>query len=75
MIGCRAIKDVIIRELDTVTVFVRGGVMQDIQNITIGLRIRVQDYDIDNLTDKELQEETETDEEGHLCIVSIWEYQ
>ncbi len=73
MIGCRAIKDVIIRELDTVTVLVRGGVIQDIQNIPAGIRIRVQDYDIENLTDKELQEETETDEEGHPCVVSIWE--
>ena len=55
MIGCRAIKDVTVMELDEVTVFVRGGVIQDIQNIPAGVRIRVQDYDVDNLTEQELR--------------------
>ncbi len=75
MIGCRAIKSITIHELDTITVYVRGGVIQDIQNIPEGIQIRVQDYDIDNLTDKELQEETEPDEEGNPCVVGVWENQ
>ncbi len=73
MIGCRAIKNVTVIELDEVTVFVRGGVIQDIQNIPAGVRIRVQDYDVDNLTEQELREETEMDEEGDPCMVSVWE--
>ena len=61
------------KELETVTVFVRGGVIQDIQNIPIGVRIRVQDYDVENFTEQELRDETELDEEGDPCMVSIWE--
>lgn len=75
MIGCRAIKRITIHELETIIVYVCGGVIQDIQNIPEGIQIRVQDYDIDNLTDKELHEETEPDEEGNPCVVGIWENQ
>ncbi len=72
MVGHRGIKDVSVLELDTITVFVRGGVIQDIQNIPAGVRIRVQDYDVGSLTKQELLKETEPDEEGDPCIVSIW---
>ncbi len=72
MIGCRAIKDVTVMDLDEVTVFVRGGVIQDIQNIPSGVRIRVQDYDVDSLTAQELREKTEPDEEGDPCMVYTW---
>ena len=73
MIGSRGIKDVSVLELDTITVFVRGGVIQDIQNIPAGVKIRVQDYDVDNITKQELLNETEPDEEGDPCMVSFWE--
>ena len=73
MIGCRAIKEVRVEELVTVTVYLRGGLIQDMQNIPPGIRVRVQDYDIENLTAQEIADETEADTEGNPCIVSLWE--
>jgi hypothetical protein len=73
MIGCRGIKNVSVEEPVTVTICVRGGIIQDIQNLPPGIQIRIQDYDIDNLTEKELLEETETDGEGKSYRISFWE--
>lgn len=72
MTGCRAIKDVQIKELHTITVTVLGGVVQDITNIPEGVQVKLMDYDIECLTEDELQEKTELDENGERCFVSIW---
>lgn len=71
MIGDRVIKNVFIKATTPVLVIVRGGVIQDIQNIPEGITFEVQDYDVDGLTVEEL-ESLEQDEDGVPYNVSIW---
>lgn len=67
MIGERAIKDVSIRDLITIRVYVRSGVIQEIQNIPPEIQIQVQNYDVEDQT------ELKKDSEGNLCTISIWQ--
>lgn len=75
MIGSRAIQDVNIIDLHPITVTVLGGVVQDITNIPEGVQVKLMDYDIESLTEDELQAKTEPDENGDRCIVSIWDHE
>jgi hypothetical protein len=72
MTGCRAIKNVSVKNFHTIVVTVLGGAVQDITNIPEGVQVKLMDYDIESLTEDELQEKTEPDENGDRCIVSIW---
>jgi len=69
MIGCRAIKDLSIDVVEAVTVILRRGQIQDIQNIPEGGVIRVRDYDIHGVPD----ERTKQDENGDYYVESVWE--
>jgi len=66
------IYDVRVEDLDTITVFVRGGVIQDIENIPQSVCIRVQDYDVDSITDEITLSCTKPDQEGQIYVESIW---
>jgi hypothetical protein len=68
MIGCRVIKDVSILVVESVKIIVRGGVIQDIQNIPDDVNIRVFDYDVDGVSN----EETGRDDTGDRCMISEW---
>lgn len=67
------IYDIRIEDLETITVFVRGGLIQDIQGIPETIRIKVQDYDIGSLSNNVEKASTEHDAEGIPCVISIWE--
>jgi hypothetical protein len=55
--------------LNTIHVYVRGGVIQDIDNIPEGVTVKVFDYDIDGADDDRLSK----DENGKDCHLGIWE--
>lgn len=68
-IGDRAITKVLIEEIVPITVIVRGGVIQDIQNIPDDITVRVIDYDADGKS----EEDVDRDENGEYCTISTWE--
>ena len=50
-----------------IEITVRGGLIQDIQNIPIGITIRVRDYDTDGDEDRTIK-----DENGDRCFQADW---
>jgi hypothetical protein len=66
----QTIYDVRVEDLDTITIFVIGGVIQDIQNIPSHIRVKIQDYDVDPSTD---MKKPSKDQYGVPCMISIWD--
>jgi hypothetical protein len=58
--------------IEPITIFVRGGVIQDIWQIPEGITVRVQDYDIDGLTAEE-EAQLQQDHDGFPCFIAVWE--
>ena len=59
----------------TITVIVRGGVVQDVQfgpDCPLGLEARVHDYDTEALTEEELEAKAQVDSEGDHFSEGIW---
>lgn len=56
--------------MDTITITVEGGVIQDISGVPKGARVVVMDYDIEGYTNSELQ----TDSNGDEYRESVFEH-
>lgn len=65
-IGERIIRDVSVRDLNTIKVHVRDGNIQDIDGIPHDTQVQIIDYDTDG-------QETDTQEDGEDCWLSIWQ--
>ena len=52
---------------EQVTVYVRGGVVQDVE-VPAGVEVVIYDYDVDDVPEAEISK----DPEGAPCIVNVW---
>lgn len=58
--------------IKTIVITVEGGVIQAIERIPKGVRVRVLDFDTDGADEERL---TTVNKEGEKAVVSIWENQ
>lgn len=65
MIGERAIKDVSIRDLVTIRVYVRGGLVSHVENIPPEIEVDVLDFDTEGQNEN-------PHSSSKQCTISVW---
>lgn len=55
--------------MKNIIINVKGGVVQSVHNVPVGVEVQVNDFDIDGVEDKMLS----TLKNGEKCLVGLWD--